>query len=455
MSVTHEDGDLLLTDPGAKIRAENGCAAVAGSDGHQVRCPGAAKVLLVDLDLADGDDRATVQRPAKVDTDLPSDDEQRREIGSDRGLTQARIHGGPGADTASGTSGLLWVRGGDGDDRASGSGENRVRFQGEPGNDHLVSGNTTEDVRLEGDEGDDELVGTSRAQNEIEGGAGRDTLTGSDRPYRAVPLDGSDQSLVDYLHGGPDADVIETGHGQSDLNGNGGDDVLRAGLGLHHLSGEDGNDRLVGPEGGADVRDRTFAWGGPGDDLVSGGAGGDSLDGGDGMDEVQGGSGNDTLFGGNDSDRLFGEAGYDVLRGGPSDDLLSCGANFDHIVSDAGDVVGGDCEFDETLERDFRLSPGDREMSALGLVTMPMRCRSAREHGCRGELALVRRGKTAGRASVSLRPGQRRQVRVGVSSAVRREVRRERAVRATVRVTTRTRGGVRRYSKPVTLRAQR
>jgi hypothetical protein len=94
--------------------------------------------------------------------------------------------------------------------------------------------------------------------------------------------------------------------------------------------GGDGNDTLTG----GNAADALF--GGLGDDTLRG-LGGDDLLGGDaGNDSIYGGFGDDTIWGGDGADTLLGEFGADTIFGGAGNDYLLGGAGADSLNGDAG-----------------------------------------------------------------------------------------------------------------------
>ncbi len=192
--------------------------------------------------------------------------------------------------------------------------------------------------------------------NEIAGGAGNDTLTGT---AQIDVIDGQDGD--DIISGGDGDDVILGGIGRDTLDGEGGDDaifgeaendILIGGAGADLLFGGSGNDVLF-----IDASD-TFIDGGTGTDrvdvqgaagvtlnmttssieLVFGGAGDDFFDatGTNANIRQDGNGGNDTLTGGNGGDRLRGAGGADTLSGGPGDDTLDGGAQDDSLTGGTG-----------------------------------------------------------------------------------------------------------------------
>ena len=128
--------------------------------------------------------------------------------------------------------------------------------------------------------------------------------------------------------GGAGNDYLSGGNADDELNGGDGDDELVGNGGDDALLGDAGNDTLSG---------------GLGNDNLYGGSGNDSLDGGDGADKLQGESGDDNLQGGSGNDSLYGYDGNDVLDGGDGNDYLDGMDGDDRLLGSAGDdvLIGG------------------------------------------------------------------------------------------------------------------
>ncbi|MEL7464348.1 MAG: matrixin family metalloprotease [Pseudomonadota bacterium] len=182
------------------------------------------------------------------------------------------------------------------------------------------------------------VIGTP-LDNEIRGGAGRESISGGDgdddirgRAGRDT-LEGGDGD--DLLRGDQQKDRLLGGAGEDTLRGGDGDDALFGEAGGDRLSGDRGEDRLIGGAGddmlfgGAD-EDRIE--GGAGADTARGGAGEDDIFGGQGRDALRGDGGNDDLYGGGGRDRLFGGDGNDELTGGAGVDTITGGAGRDVFV---------------------------------------------------------------------------------------------------------------------------
>jgi Ca2+-binding RTX toxin-like protein len=96
-----------------------------------------------------------------------------------------------------------------------------------------------------------------------------------------------------------------------------------------YFQGQDGHDVFYN-----NLAIGSSAFGGAGNDTLSGGSVYDYLDGGTGVDYLYGNNGWDTLLGGDQLDYLYGGAGNDYLDGGRDGvmDWLSGGADADTLV---------------------------------------------------------------------------------------------------------------------------
>ena len=127
-----------------------------------------------------------------------------------------------------------------------------------------------------------------------------------------VKVDGSVINYVENAWGGS---------GDDDITGNNGRNLLRGNAGADTLEGLGGKDRLFG---------------GAGNDTLDGGAGKDKLLGGSQGDELSGGGARDRLIGGGGADTLYGGSGNDLLKGQGGDDDLYGGAGNDKMVGGKG-----------------------------------------------------------------------------------------------------------------------
>jgi Ca2+-binding RTX toxin-like protein len=276
-----------------------------------------------------------------------------------------------GADTLIGNTSNNWLRGfGGADFIAAGAGDDTL--EGGDGNDTL-EGAVGFDSMLGGD-GDDEFRSDSSNSGEagFDGGAGSDVLIidrSSPNPLLNTGLVISLNQVVDVVNtwnvanierlnatGSERNDSITGGTFDDTIYGHYGDDTLDGGLGLDSLFGGNGNDVLKSLAG--NTRESDFH----GDDgtdylwldrstastgitvtpsiaiediggiwifnedieglIAYGGSGNDSLTGGEIQDTLVGGAGNDTLSGNGGDDAIDGGTGVDALDGGGGNDLI-------------------------------------------------------------------------------------------------------------------------------------
>ena len=146
-------------------------------------------------------------------------------------------------------------------------------------------------------------------------------------------------SDVEKVTGGAAADILIGDGAGNVLNGLGGDDTLNGGDGFDQLLGGEGNDALNGDGG---------------DDFLRGEGGNDALNGGDGADKLEGGTGDDVLDGGPGADTLAGESGSDTasyaLRSADVSVTLDGAAN---------DGQSGENDFIRTDVRNVTTGSGD------------------------------------------------------------------------------------------------
>jgi hypothetical protein len=189
------------------------------------------------------------------------------------------------------TSALTIAYGGEGDDILSGGGDNPQELHGGGGNDDLypIQGVQTSF----GEAGDDDFALLSNG-DDISGGDGVDTFDGTF--YASL-----DQAVQVSLDGVANDGPI----GSPGIRANVGTDI-------ENLRALDGNDVLTGNTAANRLE------GGKGDDLLDGGPGPDTLVGDEGDDEIR-------------------------ARDGTAD-TIECGTGTDHVVADAGDVLGSGCD---------------------------------------------------------------------------------------------------------------
>lgn len=183
-----------------------------------------------------------------------------------------------------------------------------VFFYGNKGNDKFVASFSSGGylhVTADGGDGDDNLTG-SWGKDNLKGGNGRDTLIGQANDDK---LDGG--LGADYMDGRDGNDTLICGN---DYEANGaygglGNDTITGSFGPDGLYGGGGNDTISGLDGDDIIN------GDGGVDYLYGGYGNDKLEGGDGNDFLYGSHGNDTLRGGKGLDTCYGDDGNDLLYG--------------------------------------------------------------------------------------------------------------------------------------------
>jgi Ca2+-binding RTX toxin-like protein len=115
--------------------------------------------------------------------------------------------------------------------------------------------------------------------------------------------------------------------------GGAGNDVLTGGSGRDGLFGDDGNDVVTG-NGNSD-----FLSGGSGNDVINGGAGDDQIDDPEGNDTIVGGAGNDQIADYGGVDTIKGEAGDDTIFSlDNTRDVIDCGPGSDSYGLDPIDL---------------------------------------------------------------------------------------------------------------------
>jgi Ca2+-binding RTX toxin-like protein len=164
---------------------------------------------------------------------------------------------------------------------------------GEAGNDTLRSGSAF--TQSTGGAGDDTLTGSDsanpNASTAMAGGTGADTFVGS------VGDDSIDYSGATAVTVTPDGIANDGVPGEND----------NVGAGIHGIIGSDGDDSITG---------------GPVDSRITGGLGNDTIAGGAGDDSIDPGSGNDLVDGGNGDDFFTASLGNDDTHGGEGLDTI-------------------------------------------------------------------------------------------------------------------------------------
>ncbi|WP_374568621.1 calcium-binding protein [Ideonella sp.] len=356
---TKGDDSLAGTDAADLINGRQGADTMAGAGGHDV--------YVVDnlgdvVEEAAGGGIDTVL--SRVSYSLAANIENLRLTGADnlqgtgneldnfisgnQGSNQLQgaegrdtIYGGRGNDSLDGGAGADLMVGGEGDDtfNVDDPGDVTVELQG-GGNDtvyatvtwtlaphieNLTLGYAYTQIDGYGNALDN-LIAGGPTVNLIDGGAGNDTITGTN-------------DLSPYV-----ADTLIGGAGDDSITGGGllGNDLVYGGTGNDTLTGsnaslygEDGNDYLQGGQMDGHHAPGNIVSGGAGQDTLLGGG---SMDGGDGDDWLEsgifvsavGGDGNDTISG------IGGGGYYDFsLDAGSGDDVIDISA-FSKLTLQAG-----------------------------------------------------------------------------------------------------------------------
>jgi Ca2+-binding RTX toxin-like protein len=229
--------------------------------------------------------------------------------GNDRlfgGRGNDKLDGGLGNDTLDGGRGDDDLEGGKGDDvMLGGKGNDTMAWDDGDGSDVMSGGEGLDTVEVEGslEKGDNFILGRNSADKAffertgLDGqvGVGRFTLTvdtsevfevsgeGGNDTFQVNDLTGTGVDLVKF-DGGAGNDTLDGTNTKTRLEADGGlgDDKLIGSSVADTLNGGDGNDIVAGEKG---------------NDVMTGGNGNDTLewDDGDGSDIISGGAGNDTV----------------------------------------------------------------------------------------------------------------------------------------------------------------
>ncbi|MCX2802075.1 putative Ig domain-containing protein [Microbulbifer thermotolerans] len=267
------------------------------------------------------------------------------------------IHGAAGNDTIYGSSADDVIEGGIGSDTLYGSAGDDTfivtpgdtgydRYQGDEGSDTLLGTDGDDEFRLSFFSGDAtvETIDGKAGTNRIVGSSANNTLDFRNTELIAINrINGGAGN--DTIYGSQGDDFIEGGIGSDNLYGEGGDDVFLL------TAGDTGYDRYSGGAGVDEVR------GSSGNDLIrlasySGAYTVEVINGNGGVDYIQGTTGNNTLDfsttvltaiaeirGEKGNDTILGSQGADTIRGGAGNDTLQGNAGADIYVFARGDGV--------------------------------------------------------------------------------------------------------------------
>ncbi len=253
------------------------------------------------------------------------------------------INGGDDADTVTLTTATVaaTVNGGAGADSIAGS-NLADSLSGGAGND-TIAGNAGNDTINGGD--DNDSVNGNADDDSILGEAGADTLNGDAGGDFISGEAGADNisggTENDSINGGTEADSITGDAGTDTITGDAGNDTINGGDDNDSVNGNADDDSILGGAG-ADTLN-----GDAGADFISGEAGADNITGGTENDSINGGTEADSITGDAGNDTILGDAGNDTINGNDGTDSISGEAGDDNITGDAGaDTISGGTEND-------------------------------------------------------------------------------------------------------------
>ncbi|MFN3260340.1 MAG: PA14 domain-containing protein, partial [Pikeienuella sp.] len=232
------------------------------------------------------------------------------------------------------------VEGGAGDDTILG-GAGADTLTGGAGDDSLTGGGGADIAIFTGNRSDYTIVDLGDGRYEItdnraNGAAneGTDTVSG----VEIFRFANGDVEEIDLIT--PRLHLIGTGANET-LTGGATNDTIEGRGGADRLSGGEGDDRIIGGTS------QDTILGGDGADTIMGGGGHDSIDAGAGADSVTTTSGNDTISGGAGDDVIIANGGADSVLGGEGDDFLALGSGNDRAWGEAGnDTIRGESGLD-------------------------------------------------------------------------------------------------------------
>jgi serralysin len=174
------------------------------------------------------------------------------------------------------------------------------------------------------------------------GGAGNPGDFSRGHVFNALQYNNDDRSLIEKAFGGSGNDTITGNNADNYLIGNGGTDTINGGGGQDVLTGDAGADILNGGDGNDVISE-----------LTTNSVDGDTIDGGNGIDILYANFGNDIVSGGTDTgnnyanlgegdDSYQGSAGTDVVEGGNGVDTIAGNNGDDSLYGDGGnDIITG------------------------------------------------------------------------------------------------------------------
>jgi T1SS-143 domain-containing protein len=275
-------------------------------------------------------------------------------------VTDAKIDGGAGADTITGTDGDDTIIGGDGNDTLDGGegsdtyevnyndGFDTYRDTGGAGYDRIVATHVSAAIGVSGDfskaaSGIEEINGIIGGSNRVLGDGGDNNLDFSGMVVTNAKIDGGAGN--DTITGTAGHDTIIGGDGDDTLNGGEGSDTYEVnyndGFDTYQDSGTSGTDRIVATHVSAAIGvSGNFSKAASGIEEIQGISGGSNRVLGDGGDntldfsgmvvtnaKIDGGAGNDTITGTDGDDTIIGGDGNDTLNGGEGSDTYEVNYN--------------------------------------------------------------------------------------------------------------------------------
>jgi len=293
------------------------------------------------------------------------------------GAAGGSFSGDDGDDTidASHSVSNVWINAGAGDDVLifnSAHGSSSLSFAG-AGNDLVYNANdiyggdgndtitgsyssgSSFGASLYGDSGDDSLIGTDRP-DALWGGSGHNTIIGAGGGDTIYVFRGGDPTDMDYR----DDVVRETGGYLLNLGGvYGTTTTLDLGAGTGHIDIVSGGTVLrladitfTGVPTIQDSNGSDSILGSTGNDTISAGNGQNTLFGADGDDRIEGGSGHNQINGNKGADTISGRSSVgDWLLGGQGNDLIGAQSNGSDIINGnmGDDTIHGSSNGSETL----------------------------------------------------------------------------------------------------------
>ena len=306
-SITGTDGDdgraeLFGGDGDDTIRGMAGDDVLDGGAGADELYGGDGKDTLIGGDGNDTADYSAMQNSIGVTLNGGGGSTSGDAAGDELRSIEVVVGGAGNDNLASGLSAYATLKGGAGNDTLDG-GDGGGELFGDAGDDSLVGG--TRDDLLTGGAGNDILKGGG-GDDELKGEAGDDTLIGGMQGQQELD-GGADKDTVSYAGYTEAVTVSLSGSGSGRYENQSATAVHRL-MNIENVTGGSGNDSLTG-DGNANVLS-----GMDGDDTIRGGAQNDTLIGGGGADSLYGDAGNDTLYGGMGADNMTGGAGNDVFE---------------------------------------------------------------------------------------------------------------------------------------------